>query len=451
MNKEELWKACLGQLEITLSKANFSTWFKNTFIIEFTDTQAIIGVPNSFTKNWLQNKYHEAIKNALIQITSKEIKDITYTIQPLPQNISVGIKKPVDAAFNRKAHNPLENKKTGLNSKYVFGHFIVGKFNELAHAAAIAISQKPGTTYNPLFIYGGVGLGKTHLLHAIGNEILKSQPDAKVLYLPCERFTNEFVQSVQGGSLESFKNTYRTVDVLLIDDIQFLAGRERTQEEFFHTFNTLHQSNRQIVLCSDHPPKALPGIEERLISRFEWGMIADVAAPDLETRIAILESKCLEKNQTIPKDVIIYIANVIQKNIRELEGALNRVIAYQELHKTVLDVDFVKKILESFTSSAKRSSITSRRLIQVVAEFYDRKIDDLTGESRKKELVRPRQIIMYLMREEINSSFPNIGNELGGRDHTTAMHAYNKISQEIEVNEKIRKDLELIKQRLYAV
>ena len=241
----------------------------------------------------------------------------------------------------------------------------------------MAISQKPGATYNPLFIYGGVGLGKTHLLHAIGNEVLKNQPDAKVLYLPCERFTTEFVQSVQGGSLESFKNTYRTVDVLLIDDIQFLAGRERTQEEFFHTFNTLHQSNRQIVLCSDRQPKALPGIEERLISRFEWGMIADVAAPDLETRIAILESKCLEKNQTIPKDVIVYVANVIQKNIRELEGALNRVIAYQELHKTVLDVDFVKKILESFTSSAKRSSITTRHLIQTVAEFYDRKIDDL--------------------------------------------------------------------------
>ena len=369
----------------------------------------------------------------------------------MPQSVNAGIKKPVDAAFNRKAYNPSENKKTGLNSKYVFGHFIVGKFNELAHAAAVAISQKPGTAYNPLFIYGGVGLGKTHLLHAIGNEVLKNQPDAKVLYLPCERFTTEFVQSVQGGSLESFKNTYRTVDVLLIDDIQFLAGRERTQEEFFHTFNVLHQSNKQIVLCSDHPPKALPGIEERLISRFEWGMIADVAAPDLETRIAILEAKCLEKNQTIPKDIIAYIANVIQKNIRELEGALNRVIAYQELHKTVMDIDFVKKILESFTSSAKRSSITSRRLIQVVAEFYDRKIDDLTGESRKKEFVRPRQIIMYLMREEINSSFPNIGNELGGRDHTTAMHAYNKISQEIEVNEKMRRDLELIKQRLYTV
>lgn len=446
MNKEELWEACLGQLEITLSKANFSTWFKNTFIIEHKEKKVIVGVPNSFTKTWLQNKYHDAIKKALNHLTSNDVDEITYNIQPLPQTSTV--KKPVDAAFNRKSH---ENKKTGLNPRYVFGHFIVGKFNELAHAAAIAVSQKPGHAYNPLFIYGGVGLGKTHLLHAIGNEVLKNQADAKILYIPSERFTNEFVQAVQGGSVDSFKNTYRTVDVLLIDDIQFLAGRERTQEEFFHTFNALHHANKQIVLCSDRPPKAIPAIEERLISRFEWGMIADIAAPDLETRIAILETKCREKGQGLSKEIIAYIATIVQKNIRELEGALNRVLAYQELRKTALDIDFAKKILESFTSSAKRSSVTPRQLIQVVAEFYDRRIDDLIGDSRRKELVAPRQLIMYLMREEMNSSFPAIGNELGGRDHTTAMHAYNKIIQEVERNEKIRKDIELIKQRLYAV
>ena len=445
MTKEELWKACLGQLEITLSKANFSTWFKNTFIVDFSDGRVVVGVPNAFTKTWLQNKYHEAVFAALNNVTSNGVKEVLYDIQAIPQ---APIKKSVDAAFVRKAGD----KKTGLNPRYTLDHFVVGKYNELAFAAATAVAQKPGATYNPLFIYGGVGLGKTHLLHAIGNEVVKHNPSAKVLYIPCERFTDEFVHAVQGGSVDAFKNIYRGADVLLIDDIQFLAGRERTQEEFFHTFNALHQTNKQIVLSSDRPPRVIPAIEERLISRFEWGMIADISAPDLETRIAILETKCGEKGQALPKEIITYIATIIQKNIRELEGALTRILAYQSLNQNPISIEFVKKVLETFTSSAsKRGSVNPKHLLRVVAEFYDARVDDILGESRKKELVLPRQIVMYLMREEINSSYPSIGEELGGRDHTTAMHAHNKISHAVEQNEKIRRDIELIKQRLYAV
>jgi chromosomal replication initiator protein len=296
-----------------------------------------------------------------------------------------------------------------------------------------------------------VGLGKTHLMQAIGHEILKNYPDKKVIYVPCEKFTTEFIQAIGSGKIEKFKATYRSVDVLLIDDIQFLSGKEGTQEEFFHTFNTLHQANKQIVISSDRPPKAIHSLENRLVSRFEWGMIADIASPDLETRTAILELKCQERNYQLDKEIINYLATTIQNNIRELEGALNRIIAYHQLNNQPPTLPLVKDLMANLRSTNKYgSTLTSKKILAVVAQYYDIGLDELTGASRKKNLVLPRQVAMYLMREELKSSFPTIGQELGGRDHTTAMHACSKIQEAIKSEEKIQQDIHNLRQQLAA-
>lgn len=455
MTNEQLWQAVLGELELTLSKANFTTWFKNTFIISQENNKVIIGVPNAFTKTWLENKYHKSIISALQNVTAGKINEVTYKVEVLKTPTKSEAFKKIAAMAKEKiaAPTPLETEVQngfGLNPRYTFGTFVVGKGNELANAACLAVVQKPGEVYNPLFLYGGAGLGKTHLMQAIAHETLKRYPEKKTIYVTCEKFTNEFIQSIREGRGDKFKNVYRNAYILLIDDVQFLAGKESTQEEFFHTFNTLHQANKQIVISSDRPPKAIPTLENRLISRFECGMIADIGQPDLETRIAILETKAKEKNYTLPREIINYIAANIQNNVRELEGALNRVMAYHQLNNTPPNLELVKNILNSLTTYRKRSgALTARQLLSTVAEFYDISSDDLVGSSRKRELVTPRQIVMYLMREEIRSSYPAIGQELGGRDHTTAMHACEKIRRLIEEDEKIRQDIHLIRQRIY--
>jgi chromosomal replication initiator protein len=338
---------------------------------------------------------------------------------------------------------------SALNPRYTFETFVVGKKTELAYAACRAVSENPAKIYNPLFIYGGVGLGKTHLMQAVGNALLQRSGDKRVLYTPCETFTNEYIKSVTMGQADTFKNKYRSVDVLLIDDIQFLAGKEGTQEAFFHTFNFLHQHDKQIVISSDRPPKAIPTLEDRLVSRFEWGMIVDVGAPDLETRIAILTTKCREKNVPLEDDIIQYIAATVQNNIRELEGALNRVVAAMQLTNTKPTVDSVRGLLSSIVQAPKRGAMTAKQVLVAVAEYYSVALENLTGSSRKKELVMPRQIAMYIMREEMSASYPTIGQELGGRDHTTAMHAYNKVKTDLVNNEKLTQDMTLIKQKLY--
>jgi len=346
--------------------------------------------------------------------------------------------------------NDLKANKFGLNPRYTFNSFVVGKTNELANAAAMAVAKAPGRTYNPLFIYGGVGLGKTHLMQAIGHRVLESAANKKILYVNCEKFTNDFIKSIQSGTVDDFKRFYRTPDLLLIDDVQFLAGKEGTQEEFFHTFNALHQENKQIVVTSDRPPKAIPALEERLISRFEWGLITDIGTPDFEMRLAILENKCREKNIQLESDVLHYIANNVASNIRELEGALNKILALVEVHKMMPSLDNVKKSLTSWTTNgSKKKAITAKTILTTICDFFDITLTDLVGACREKKLVVPRQIAMYLMREELKSSFPGIGQEMGGRDHTTAMHAYAKISREAENDEKIRQDVSMIKQRLY--
>ncbi len=446
MTNQQIWQAILGNLEVTLSKANFTTWFKNTAIVEKGPNYVVISVPNLFTKEWLQNKYSEDILKALRMI-APEVKEIKYQIvsgnSPAPKN-----SQQENQAKGTMSRPAATQNTTGLNPKYTFGTFVTGKSNELAHAACLGVSKKPGMVYNPLFIYGGVGLGKTHLMQAIGHEILEKTPSSKVLYVSSEKFTNEFVQAISTGRVSHFKEIYRTVDVLMIDDIQFLAGKEQTQEEFFHTFNALHQNNKQIVLSSDRLPKDIPAIEERLVSRFEWGMVADIQAPDFETRLAILKSKAQEKNYDVSSEVLTHIADTIQSNIRELEGALNRLMVYCQLNNTKPTVEQAKTVLAG-VASAKKRVVTIKKLMEVVADFYNITIDDLLKQSRRKEFVKPRQVAMFLMREQLENSFPSIGEHFGGRDHTTVMHAVDKISKLMNEKESMKQEVDLLVNKLY--
>ncbi|OGY45881.1 MAG: hypothetical protein A2744_00840 [Candidatus Buchananbacteria bacterium RIFCSPHIGHO2_01_FULL_44_11] len=454
LEAQKIWQAALGELELSLSKANFTTWFKNTFISSCQDQTIIIGVPNTFTKAWLEKKYHSKILKALQKITENKIRNITYQVELKSKNTADQIKEVITTQVETTSVPAPEPEvmmmnEFGINPRYNFTSFVIGKGNELAQAASMAVSNNPGKVYNPLFIYGGVGLGKTHLMQAIGNNVLKTLPNKKVLYVSCEKFTNDFIRSISTNQSQKFKNIYRSVDVLLVDDIQFLAGKEGTQEAFFHTFNDLHQANRQIVITSDRPPKAIPALENRLVSRFEWGMIADISIPDLETRLAILKTKLAEKNYQLANDVTNYVAASIQNNIRELEGALNKIMAYHQLNGDQPTLDSVKKILSSLSTIQRKKSTTPKQIINLVAEFYDLRLEDLLGSSRKQNLALPRQIVMYLLREELKNSYPAIGLEIGNRDHTTAMHAYLKISHAIEENEKINQDVRLLREKLY--
>ena len=480
MNTNELWQAVLGELELSLGRANFTTWFRSTFIISYDGGQLCIGVPNLFTKAWLEKKYHKEIYQSLQTHTGNGVRVICYKVeakagaaQQIPErNVEVVVvteTRPqaaepvirpvfvspvVSSTTYQQSSEPVVNKDFGefsLNRKYTFANFVVGKQNELAHAAAQAVVTQPGGVYNPLFIYGGVGLGKTHLLQAVGNEIIKKNAQAKVLYVTSEKFTNDFINAVRTGHAKEFKNQYRNVDVLLIDDIQFITSKEQTQEEFFNTFNQLYQTNKQIVISSDRPPNAIIGLEPRLQSRLLQGMITDVGTPDFETRVAILDTKCREKSFPLDREILHHMATLVQSNVRELEGALNKVIAFHQFKNQVPTVESVRPILSSFQPNSAKKSITPRQLIQIVAAYFDLQIPDLLGKSREKRLAFPRQITMYLMREEMKSSYPSIGTELGGRDHTTAMHAYDKISGIVTEDEKLQHDLELIKQRLYAL
>ncbi|MFH1233684.1 MAG: chromosomal replication initiator protein DnaA [Patescibacteria group bacterium] len=448
MNNEQLWQTILGEIELNLSRANFTTWFKNTFISSCENNSVIVCVPNTFTKAWLEKKYHKEISIAFKNAGQANIKEIIYKVETRKINpIDDLLKKIKIKKEDGIADKPLTVNRFGLNIRYTFDNFIVGKNNELAHAACQAVVANPGHAYNPLFIYGGVGLGKTHLLQGIGHELMKKTD--KILYVTCEKFTNDYVQAVRSGQAKEFKERYRNVDLLLIDDVHFMGGKDGTQEEFFHTFNELHHNNRQIVISSDRQPKFIPALEKRLSSRFEWGMIADISAPDLETRIAILETKCGEKNYKMEKDILVYIADHIQSNVRELEGALNRLIAFYEFNNTQPTIDSTKNILSGIISSFQTKSTTPKTIIEITAKFFDISIKDLLGDSRKKETVVPRQIAMFLMRKEINTSYPSIGQELGGRDHTTAMHAFNKINKEIEEDERLKQNINSIKQLIY--
>jgi chromosomal replication initiator protein len=454
MTNEELWQVVLAQIQLNISQANFATWFKSTEIISQKSGRVTILVPNSFAKEWLENKYNKTILKILHEL-SEEIKEVKYAIgkaRPREEERETETEKipEVLPATNQLEFQEFQiNKETNLNPRYTFDSFVVGPFNELPHAAAIAVSKKPGLVYNPLFIYGGVGLGKTHLLQAIGNETSKSFKKKKIKYISSEKFTSEVVSAIQNRKMEDFKSKYRNVDVLIIDDVQFLAGKEKTQEEFFHIFNVLYENNKQIIISSDRPPRAINALAERLRSRFEGGMIADISVPDLETRIAILKTKAQEKKIDFSDDIYQYISSVIQKNIRELEGALNRLIVYQKLNNQKPDLEITKTLFKNILSSPA-TLVTPKRIIQIVAEFYDLKDKDILATSRKKEIVKPRQIAMYLLRQELKNSFPFIGRKFNGKDHTTAIHSYKKIVREIETDKKLEEEIGLIKERVFS-
>jgi chromosomal replication initiator protein len=448
MKPEELWQAVLAQIQLNTSPANFATWFKNTKIFAIKNGGATVSVPNSFVKEWLENKYNKTILE-ILHGAEEEIKEVKYIVG---KNELSQIKTalPVMPEENQLEFQEFKvDKETNLNPRYLFDSFIVGPFNELAHAAATAVSKNPGFVYNPLFIYGGVGLGKTHLLQATGNEVIKNFPNKKVKYVSSEKFTSEVVSSIKNHKIDAFKIKYRAFDVLIIDDIQFLAGKEKTQEEFFHIFNVLYEGNKQIILSSDKPPRAIQSLAERLKSRFEGGMIADISLPDFESRVAILKTKTQEKSIEIPNDVCEYIASNIKQNIREIEGALNRLIIYSKLNNQRLDLETTKKLLKNIIS-APAKLINFKTIIQAVADFYDLKEKDILAASRKKEIVRPRQIAMYLLREELKGSFPFIGRKFNGKDHTTVIHSYKKIALEIGKNKKLEEEIQLLREKILS-
>jgi chromosomal replication initiator protein len=445
----ELWQKTLAILEQKLSKPSFETWFKATTPVSFESNTLIVGVPNDFARDWLESRYSAIIKETLMSITMSEVAVKFVIPQVFDESLYENPTKQTGTSA-APADPPVveEFVPSALNPKYTFDTFVIGAGNRFAHAASLAVAEAPAKSYNPLFIYGGVGLGKTHLMHAIGHYVLENNPQAKVVYISSEKFTNEFINAIRDNKTVDFRNKYRNVDVLLIDDIQFLAGKEQTQEEFFHTFNALHEESKQIIISSDRPPKEIPTLEDRLRSRFEWGLITDVQPPDYETRIAILRKKAKAEALDIPADVITYIANKIDTNIRELEGALIRVVAYSSLINRDLSHELAAEALKDIIPSSKPKQITIQEIQRVVGEHFDMKLEDFKAKKRTKAIAFPRQIAMYLARELTDFSLPKIGDEFGGRDHTTVIHAHEKIQKQLQNDFSLRQTIEALKEKL---
>jgi chromosomal replication initiator protein len=444
-NIADLWNAALSNIEKKISKPSFDTWLKSTKAHSLQGNSLVITAPNEFARDWLEERYSQLISGILYEITGEELT-VKFII---PQNrneeddtIPIPVKKP------KKDYEQTEFPQSMLNPKYTFDTFVIGSGNRFAHAASLAVAEAPAKAYNPLFIYGGVGLGKTHLMHAIGHYVLDHNPQAKVVYLSSEKFTNEFINSIRDNKAIEFRNKYRNVDVLLIDDIQFLAGKESTQEEFFHTFNTLHEESKQIVISSDRPPREIPTLEDRLRSRFEWGLITDITPPDLETRIAILRKKAKAEGLDIPNEAMLYIANQIDTNIRELEGALIRVVAYSSLINKDINADLAAEALKDIIPSSKPRIITILEIQKIVGQHYNIKLEDFKAKKRTKSVAFPRQIAMYLSRELTDYSLPKIGEEFGGRDHTTVIHAHEKISKLMQVDANLQKQMKELNELL---
>jgi chromosomal replication initiator protein len=455
MDAKQVWRAALGELQVSLSPANFETWLKETSLVDVDDQRFRIAVPNGFAKDWLEQRYRSLISQTLARIVGYSVQ-VEFIINAAATNGHAGA-SPDDGSAPPAMPVRLEPSRVGgeggttnLNPRYTFSNFIVGSANRLAHAASLSVAERPGHAYNPLFLYGGVGLGKTHLMHAIGNQVIGKFPRKKVVYATSEKFTNEFITSIQQGRIDDFRSRYRRIDLLLIDDIQFIADKERTQEEFFHTFNAIHEDGKQIVLSSDRPPKAILTLEERLRSRFEWGLIADLTAPDLETRIAILRAKAEEGAVPITSDVIEFIARKVVSNIRELEGALNRIVAFASMGATTISIELAQAVLSNVLYNPKKRQVTPERIARAVSDYYGVAMDALKGQKRDKAIVVPRQIAMFLMREETDVSLLRIGAELGGRDHSTVLHACDKITRESAVNDELRREIAAVRELIYA-
>ncbi len=430
---DNIWKEVLNLIKIELTEVSFNTWLKTIDPISISEDKVILAAPNAFTRDVLVGRYMNRIQDALRQVTEKNF------------NIEFLIQGEIDKFIAPEKENKVKKEEnsdlTILNPKYTFDTFVIGNSNRFAHAASLAVAEAPAQTYNPLFIYGGVGLGKTHLMHAIGHFILEQNKDAKVVYVSSEKFTNELINSIREYKNEEFRNKYRNVDVLLVDDIQFIAGKEGTQEEFFHTFNALHEANKQIIISSDRPPKEIPTLEDRLRSRFEWGLITDIQAPDLETRIAILKKKATIEALEVDDEVLLYIATKIKSNIRELEGALIRIVAYSSLTNSEITLSLAEEALKDIISENKVVEITPELIKKIVGKEYNLSMEDFSSKKRTRAIAYPRQIAMYLTRELTDLSLPKIGDEFGGRDHTTVIHAYDKISTELETDTNLKNKL----------
>ena len=443
---KKLWDQTLTIIKAEMSEVSFNTWIKSCEPISISNDTIRISVPNSFTQDILEKRYKDLVANSIKSICSKLYK-IEFLIASDIKSDETS-KEDTPELKKNKAVLISDELSTTLNPKYTFDSFVIGNSNRFAHAASLAVAEAPAKAYNPLFIYGGVGLGKTHLMHAIGHYILDSNPNARVEYVSSEKFTNELINAIKDDKNEEFRNKYRNVDVLLIDDIQFIAGKERTQEEFFHTFNALHDANKQIILSSDRPPKEIPTLEDRLRSRFEWGLIADIQVPDFETRMAILKKKADVEKLNVANEVMVYIATKIKSNIRELEGALIRIVAYSSLTNKEITVDLASEALKDIISKKQGKNITISIIQDIVASYFNLRIEDLKSQRRTRNIAYPRQIAMYLSRNLTDMSLPKIGEEFGGRDHTTVIHAYEKISENLNTDESLQHTIEDITKKL---
>jgi len=456
LNQDQIWSQVQEELRFQLAKRTYDMWLKNTSVVSADGGTFRIGVPSKLAKDWLEDRFSGLIQETLQAVTGSEV-DIDFVIAPSGH-------RPAHTLFDDDERRPENGHENGnepagevagiapseLNARFRFSSFVVGHNSQFAHAAAKAVAEAPGDSYNPLFLYGGVGLGKTHLMHAIGHEVHDRFPRKRVVYLTSEQFTNEVISSIATARMGEFRHKYRTVDVLLIDDVQFLAGKDRTKEEFFHTFNALHEINKQIVISSDRPPKEIPTLEDRLRSRFEWGLIADIQPPDFETRLAILHSKLGDGGSLIPEEVLSFIAHKVQRNIRELEGALTRVQAFAAVHQRQVDEEEAARLLSDIIPAGTRKPINVERIQALVADYYNVTLDDMKGKRRDKHIVFPRQVAMYLVREETPSSLPAIGKAFGGRDHTTALHSIEKIANELKEDERLRYEVQAIREKLYV-
>ncbi len=459
-----LWQAVLGEIELSVSRGNYVTWFKNTQLIRYKDGIVVVGVPNIFVKNQLERKFNDLLLEILAkngvkpnQIEYKIHTAVSPQLRPSDSDVlgaPNGIKAPerqmpIGGPAKKTIANVTHSYRQGLNERYTFDNFVVGSSNELAYAACQAVAAKPGKKYNPLFIYGGVGIGKTHLIQAVGNSVLASKPSANIIYASTEQFVQEFVDALRfKKNTSDFASFYRSADVLIVDDVQFLAGKERVQEEFFHTFNALHQANKQVIMSSDKPPKDIPTLEERLRSRFAMGMNIDMQTPDFETRCAILQMKAGSQEIDLPPAVVEFLASHVQNNIRELEGALNQVLAYCEMRGVQPDIQIVTAIFEGSKNRPKH--INAHQIIERTAKHFQISMEDILGPKRDKDIVVPRQVAMYMLRSELHLSFPKIARELGRKDHTTAIHSVDKIEREINYDGPIKQNVLELRERIYA-
>lgn len=466
MQQAGLWQAVLGEIELSVSRGNFMTWFKNTELASVNDDTVVIAVPNIFIKQQLERKYGDllaevmkknGIENATIvyKIASgnpgKKVEEESVLVTPSPASQSVtsgGGSNVSSTSLPTRSTGLAHSYRQGINDRYTFDNFIVGSGNELAFAACQSIAANPGTKYNPLFLYGGVGIGKTHLIQAVGNAVVANNPNARVLYISSEQFVQELVDAIRFKKTADFASHYRTTDVLIVDDVQFIAGKEKMQEEFFHTFNALHQANKQIILTSDKPPREIGALEDRLSSRFNWGMSIDMQIPDFETRCAIVQTKAHVQEMELPNDVVEYLATNIQTNIRELEGALNQLLAFCEMRALEPNLSIATSLLG--ISKTRPKHLSAKQIIERTARHFQVPVEDIIGPKRDKDIVVPRQIAMYMLRSELHLSFPKIARELGRKDHTTAIHSVEKIEKESRIDSAMRDAINEIKDRLYA-